>query len=196
MVPLSNHHWILPLVHLRFFGVSLPDTTRQGGYAETYTKGVMKFLELQGIALYEPFEVAGYPAYHQYPAYHRNWITANYLARRYEYAKKILEGIKAEDESILYQFDIVAYVSDPANITDPLNPKLMVEELVGYMLPEIITEERFNYYLKVILLDDLSEKNWQIEWQKYKNTGNDAAVRIQLENLVKTIMQSPEYQLS
>lgn len=180
---------------LRFFGVFLPSTTQPVVYAETYQKGILKFLELQGLALYEPFEVAGYPAYHQFPAYHRNWITANYLARRYEYSKLLLEGVKGEGDSMLYQLDMVAYVSNPAMISDPMNPRLMVEELLGYMLPEIITEERFTYFLKVILLDNLSAKNWQIEWQNYLKTGDDAAVKIQLENLVKTIMQSPEYQL-
>ena len=38
----------------------------------------------QGLNFYEPFEVAGYPAYHQIPAYNRNWITTYALAHRYQ----------------------------------------------------------------------------------------------------------------
>lgn len=182
---------------LRFFHILLPGTEGNlDQYYEAYHKGILITLQQQGLDFYEPFDVAGYPAYHQHPAFHRNWISANFLARRYEYSKHLIAGIKDEGGQILFQLDIVAYVKNPANIADPENPRLLVEELVDYLLPEIITEERFNYFLKVILLDDLSEKNWKIEWQRYLSSGDDSAVRVQLENLVKTIMQSPEYQLS
>ncbi len=182
---------------LRFFQVNLPqasDPIEQ--YYQAYESGILKPLRWQGLDFYEPFEVAGYPAYHQSPAFHRNWISANYLARRYEYSKHIIQGIRNENDEMLFRLDIVEYVKQPNNITDPENARLLVEELLGYLLPEIITTERFDYFLKVILLDDLSEINWKKEWQRFQATGDDSAVRIQLENLVNTIMQSPEYQLS
>jgi len=97
---------------------------------------------------------------------------------------------------LLYKFDVVAYVSDTRNITDPRNPELLVRELIDYLLPQDITEERFQYFLNTILLDNLSEINWQFEWEAYQQSGDDTAVRVQLENLLHTILQSPEFQLS
>ncbi len=180
---------------LRFFRTALPVPDNLMLHYQAYKKVVLKGLTDQGLYLYEPFEVAGYPAYHQGPSYHRNWISANYLARRYEFAKKLIEGIR-EDDQLLAYLDVVAYVKDPKNITDPFDAARLVRELTDYLLPEAITEERFTYFLKSILLDDLSEANWQTEWQKYLGSGNDAAVRVQLEKLFNTVLQSPEYQLS
>ncbi|MGB3850942.1 MAG: DUF1800 domain-containing protein [Tunicatimonas sp.] len=181
---------------LRFFRTALPKPSGDlEFYYRTYGKVVLDRLTDQGLYFYEPFEVAGYPAYHQGPGYHRNWISANYLARRYEFAKKLIEGIRDNDQ-VLAQLDVVAYVENTSNISDPFDAERLVRELTDYLLPEAITEERFTYFLKSILLDDLSEANWQTEWQKYLGSGDDSAVRIQLEKLFNTVLQSPEYQLS
>lgn len=181
----------------RFFEVPLPgDQGDLSAYYRALNKGGLKPLQDQGLDLYEPFEVAGYPAYHQSPAFHRNWISANYLARRYEYAKILIEGIYDDEGQLLLKLDVMDYVTDSSHITDPSNAEQLVRELVDYVLPEEISEERFEYFLKAILLDNLSEINWQFEWQHYESSGDDSAVRVQLEKLFNTILQSPEYQLS
>ena len=181
---------------LRFFRTALPEPSGNlEHHYQAYRKVVLDGLTDQGLYLYEPFEVAGYPAYHQGPGYHRNWISANYLARRYEFAKKLIEGVR-DKEQLLARLDVVAYVKDKNNVSDPFDAERLVRELTDYLLPEAITEERFTYFLKSILLDDLSEANWQTEWQKYLGSGNDTAVRVQLEKLFNTVLQSPEYQLS
>ncbi len=90
----------------------------------------------------------------------------------------------------------MTYVTNPAHISDPSDATKLVRELVDYLLPEDISEERFDFFLKAILLDDLSEINWKFEWQNYESSGDDSAVRVQLEKLFNTILQSPEFQLS
>ena len=182
---------------LRFFKVPMPAPTDDlSGHYQTYRATVLSKLGEQGLPLYNSFEVAGYPAYHQSPTYHRNWISANYLARRYEFAKDLIEGIRDSKKQLLAQLDVVAYVRDASNVTNPFDAPLMVRELTDYLLPEVISEERFTYFLRTILLDDLTVANWQTEWQNYLGTGDDSSVRVQLERLFNTILQSPEYQLS
>src|SRR5690606_30545481 len=71
------------LIHtIRFFEMPVPASP-----AEMYAfyGRVLRIMEDQGLNLYEPYEVAGYPAYHQTPAYNRNWISSNYLALRYQF---------------------------------------------------------------------------------------------------------------
>jgi len=180
----------------RFFRHQMPEENDLARFYEAYHKGILKPLSEQGLEFIEPFEVAGYAAYHQGPAYHRNWISANFLARRYEFSRLMIDGVTNEDDELLYKFDVVAYVNDPDNVSDPSDPEQLVKELLDYLLPQEITKERFQYFLKIILLDNLSEINWQFEWQAYQQSGDDAAVRVQLENLLHTIIQSPEFQLS
>ncbi|MGB3585257.1 MAG: DUF1800 domain-containing protein [Tunicatimonas sp.] len=181
----------------RFFEVPLPDYLGDlSNFYSTLHHGVLSPLSDQGMYFYQPFEVAGYTAYHQSPTFHRNWISSNYLARRYEYAKKLIEGIQDRDGNELVKLDVMTYVTNPGHISDPSDATKLVRELVDYLLPEDISEERFDFFLKAILLDDLSEINWKFEWQNYESSGDDSAVRVQLEKLFNTILQSPEFQLS
>ncbi|MBC7920422.1 MAG: DUF1800 domain-containing protein [Ferruginibacter sp.] len=179
----------LVLGTLRYFNVALPTETA-ALYGEAYPS-LMRHMEDQGMIFYEPFDVAGYDAYHQEPGYHRNWISANFLARRYEFAALLMKT----DMPFHGKLDIIGHVRDPQNITDPANPEQMVREFVDNLLPEVIKPERFNYFLNDLLLDNLSVFNWQAEWNAYLRTGDDAAVRGQLEKLTNAILQSPEYQL-
>lgn len=175
---------------LRFFKVALPGANTASFYDMAGMK-MLQYLEEQGLHLCEPYDVAGYDAYHQEPHYNRNWISSNFLARRYEFANHL---INMNDDQGFY-LDIVSYVKDPECITNPKDAEGLVRELVDYLLPEEISQERFDYFLKDLLLDSLSTINWEKEWERYLETNDDTAVRIQLESLILALLQSPEYQL-
>lgn len=180
---------------LRFFDVTFPDATTapQEFYSNIYNE-ILDTLTEQGLELYEPYEVAGYPAYHQNPDFNRNWISANYLGNRYFFINELLNGIgNTNDYSETIQLDALRFVE--THIPFPANAQSIVETFVNYLLPEIITSERFDYFLDFVLLDDLSPVNWANEWNAYKSSGDDMAVRQQLNKLCIAIMQSPEYQL-
>ncbi len=173
---------------LRYYGVALPASGTQAFY-DSIDNGILAPMNLQGMNLLEPFEVAGYPAYHQNPDFHRNWISHNQLARRYQYMAQLMSSM----DNFGFQLDAVAYVEN--NISDPSNGQVIVQELIDDLLPEIITTVRFDYFLNDILLDSLSMANWTTEWFAYQGSNDDSAVRTQLESLFNALMQSPEYQL-
>ena len=178
----------LVLGTLRYFGVILPASGTQE-FIDAMDEGVLRPMNFQGMSLLEPFEVAGYAAYHQNPDFNRNWISHNNLARRYEYIGQLMTSM----DEFGFQLDAVAFVEN--NISDPSNAQVIVQELVDDLLPEIITTVRFDYFLNDILLDGLSMANWTTEWFTYQSSNDDSAVRSQLENLFNALMQSPEYQL-
>jgi len=173
---------------MRFFDIQLPDqnTDLQGFYDANYN--LLSKVNNQGLDFYEPFEVAGYPAYHQAPAFNRNWITANNLARRYQTSADLLLGYKDENDNLLYQLDILDYCQSEG--IDLNSPQAIVTFFVDYMLPEEITQERFDYF-KSTLLVDVDEENWV----STIIDGEDFQVVFHLENLINAIIQSPEYQL-
>jgi uncharacterized protein (DUF1800 family) len=166
---------------LRFFNIEP---------ADPYNTNLATRLHEQGLDLFEPLDVAGYDAYHQAPAFNRNWISSNNLARRYEFAILITTG----NEALGCSLDIINYVKDPANISNPLSANTIVHELINYLLPEAISEMRFQYFYN-LFLDGFSEMQWVNEWNQYISTGDDEVVRRLLNNLVSKIIQSPEYQL-
>lgn len=178
---------------IRFFKNEVPDYLTQAEAFYEYYKILLKQSNDQGLDLYEPFEVAGYAAYHQRPGFNRNWISSNYLALRYQFVTRILSGLNPDNGIDL---DILTYVDNTANVPDPSDPDSIVSNLIDYLLPEEIPADRYAYYKDIVLKDTLSTINWQFEWQNYKQSGDGSAIRAQLENLVIALTQSPEFQLS
>lgn len=174
---------------LRFFNITLPDKSIDlNAFYEANYDLIFGKLRNQGLDFYEPFEVAGYKAYHQAPAFNRNWITANNLARRYQISTDLLLGYKDENDSVLYKLDILSYCQ--AEGVDLNVPQSIVTYFVDYLLPEEITQERFDYF-KSTLLVDVDE----VDWVSTIIDGEDFQVVFHLENLINALIQSPEYQL-
>jgi len=173
---------------LRFFNIQLPDQNSdlQGFYDSNIH--LLRKANEQGLDFYEPFEVAGYAPYHQAPAFNRNWITANNLARRYQISTELLLGYKDENDNLLYKLDILAYCQQEG--IDLNSPEAIVTYFVDYLLPEDVTQERFDYF-KTTLLIDVDEVNWV----STIIDGEDFQVVFHLENLINALLQSPEYQL-
>lgn len=179
---------------LGFFKINMPSDISDL-YDIAYSSGILRDLVNQGMKFYTPIDVAGYPPYHQVPAFNRNWITPNWLARRYQFGFQIIDGIKNEMDVIMYKLDILDYVNDPANISVPSDARTILTELTDYMFTNPLPTERYDYFLNTIFLENTMESHWTDEWTNYKNTLDDTVVRSLLERLVSALMQSPEYQL-
>ena len=174
---------------LRFFNIQVPDQLIDiDGFYAAYNDLIFGKLANQGLDFYEPFDVAGYEAYYQEPAFNRNWITPNNLARRYQISIDLLLGVKDENDAMLYNLDILSYCETEG--IDLNSPQAIVTFFVEYLLPEDITVERFDYF-KSTLLIDVDE----VDWVSTIINGEDFQVIFHLENLINTLIQSPEYQL-
>ncbi len=177
---------------LRLFQLQIPDKTTQLPLHYKLYDRLLDQISLQGLELFNPYDVAGYDAYFQFPDYQRQWITSNYLANRYKFSEIIINGIM-DGATTLVKLDVVDFVR--SNCSNPANPTILVQELVDWLFPIAVDTTRFNYFKDTVLLDTLSVINWQNEWNNYINTSNDTNVRLQLEALFLAMMQSPEYQL-
>jgi uncharacterized protein (DUF1800 family) len=180
---------------LRFFNVVMPAQTDLSQFYDVSYRGLLDYMDDMGMVLYEPLDVAGYDAYHQEPGYNRNWISANFLARRYQFIDRAIKGTDKGGGPLGFNIDIMTWVNNTQNIADPTDSATIVQALVDYLLPEVISQDRFDYFHNDLLLDNLTPFNWYQEWNNYTSSGDDAAVRMQLENLLNGLLQSPEYQL-
>ncbi len=178
----------------RFFKIKMPEDNLTDLYF-AYKRGILRAMKNQGLKFYRPIDVAGYPPYHQTPAYNRNWISPNWLANRYQSSSNVIDGLDNEKGVFLYKLDFLDYVKQPENISDPSDATTLVRELISYMFPQEIPEDRFNYFLNKVFMADDMLSHWTDEWQEYKSSNNDTAVRGRLERLLRGIIQSPEYQL-
>jgi uncharacterized protein (DUF1800 family) len=188
---------------LRFFNHTLPDmTTNAAGFYEQ-TGEILNQIRNQGMEFYQPFDVAGYDAYHQYPIYNRAWISVNYLTNRYEFIEQLLNPM---NEGITV--DLLQFVRDTVPIGVASSARALVIELVQYLLPwadnlsfdtnadanATITAERLNYFLVTFLSD--FDPDPEAQWTfRYTNQVGASTMQGQLNDLFNAVLQSPEYQL-
>lgn len=185
---------------LRAFSVQLPSMTSQTSQFYMATEKLLEMLGDLGMHFYEPYDVAGYDCYHQYPIYHRSWITPNYLARRYDFIRALITTTSGSMFSVnVYDYVNTNFAGAPAS-----DSRALVIELAKYFLPvaenlsfddatddaATLTSKRMNYF-KNRLLQQFDETYWTTRW-------NQGAIdlREQLEFLFNALLQSPEYQLA
>jgi len=192
----------------RFFGIELPSFKLDAKSFYEKTDDLIAELSLMGMHFYEPFDVAGYDAYHQYPIYHRSWISTNYLTRRYELIKKLtVDNLMTEGA---LKIDLVDFVKTKIPNATAVNARSLIIYLAQYLLPlsdnltydsatddnSGLTAERMNYFLTAFLkspqIDADPEERWAFRWGNQQD--NEVIVN-QLQSLFNAMMQSPEYQL-
>jgi len=190
----------LVLHTLRFFEVPIPDmATATADYYEA-TGEILGHIYSQAMSFYEPYDVAGYDAYHQFPIYHRFWITPNTLANRYNF----IRGVISAAEPGMFKVNVFDFVKNNIPNATAADARLLVIELAKYLLPVTdnltfddatddtsgLTAKRVNYF-KERFLQTFDEAYWTTRWNE--GAGD---LRDQLEFLFNALMQSPEYQLA
>lgn len=189
----------LVLPTLKFF--EIPITTMQTSATEFYDQlaEILDYVTAQAMNFYEPYDVAGYDCYHQFPIYHRYWITPNTLANRYSFVRNLM----TQAEPGMFKVDGFAFVSTHFSDAIASDAKLLVMELAKYLLPVTdnltfddaaddlsgLTALRVNYF-KERFLQTFDEAYWTTRWNE--GAGD---LRDQLEYLFNAMLQSPEYQL-
>jgi hypothetical protein len=160
-----------------------------------------------GMNYYEPFEVAGYTAYHQYPAYNRNWISSNYLTNRYDFIQSIFMMMEMQNPDMPGPNMVQFSKSKFANGDIARN---LIIEYIQYLFPvhfnltfdpaaddsSGLSAERLNYFLQAFIFEPQLDVDPEAEWTNRWN-GNFEVLVIegQLVKLANVLMQTPEYQL-
>jgi len=194
----------LVLGTINFFEYELPDyeTDTESFYNEAGQ--LLSDMSGMGMNFYEPYEVAGYVAYHQFPVFNRNWISTNYLTLRYNFIRELLQ-INEERISV----NIYTYVQANFNL-NASDAKQLIIDIAPYLFPLAdnldydvdggeLTKERLRYFLQAFLgfTDYDSEADMAAnEWAAlYSNPDNYLEIGEYLKRLFNAMMQSPEYQL-
>lgn len=193
----------LTLGFIRNFEIQLPDYETELTEYYDFTAGLLGTIGQQGMDYYEPFEVAGYAAYHQFPIFNRSWITTNYLTNRYDFVRRaISDGTNLE----MGQVDVFDFVVNNFDIGTIRIADDFIIAAAEYFLPNSenlsfsvtggeLTTERLSYFKAAMFefaIDADPEAAWTTRWD-----GNlDANTRAnQIVELFNAMLQSPEYQL-
>jgi len=100
-----------------------------------------------------------------------------------------------------FYLDVVDWVENSGFVTDPGDVSELMDVLTVHLFAVELTQERYDYFLFTVLLDDLpadlnqARTMWQSEWNNYTGGGDDSTVRFMLENLISSLIETPEFQL-
>jgi uncharacterized protein (DUF1800 family) len=183
------------LLHImRFFGIQPNSATPNNIWNSFYVGSVQRFILANGsLPLFAANDVSGYEAYFQAPQYDRLWFNTASLNIRYTLPAMIIENKrKLIAGNFLATIDMALWTRN--NISAPATASVIVDELVNYLLPEKPAAGRRDYFIN-LLLGNLSQINWGIEWNNYIATNNSSSVKPRLDILFKGITGSQEFQL-
>jgi len=184
---------------LRFFQFQLPDITTSTQAFYDQTGYIRDAIDKMGMHFFNPYDVSGYDAYHQYPIYNRSWITPNYLALRYKFIETLIKG----DNPELININVYSWVKDNFPDVIAADAKSLIIALADYAFPvqdnltfdttadgtSGLTARRLNYFLTQ-LLQGFNEAYWTSRWGE-----GLPDLQAQLIYLFDAMLQSPEYQL-
>lgn len=193
----------------RFFNISFANhiTDYELFYQQVGTLKVQ--LRRMGMDYYEPFEVAGYTAYHQFPAYNRNWISSNYLTNRYDFISSIFMMMNTQNPEMPGP-DMVQFTRDSFDMATGADARELIMAYVQYLFPvhfnltfdsaaddnSGLTAERLNYFIQAFLFEPQIDADPEAEWTNRWNGNMEMdVVEGQLVKLANVLMQTPEYQL-
>ncbi len=194
---------------LRFFNISLADFTTDYNLFYSQASILRKQMRLMGMDYYQPFEVAGYTAYHQYPAYNRNWISSNYLANRYDFINSLFGMMNPQNPDMPF-IDLLQFTRNSFDSASREDARNMIMKYIQYLFPvhfnltfdanaddnSGLSADRINYFLQAFLFEPKIDADPETEWTKRWNTNFEmSVVDGQLLKLINALLQTPEYQL-
>ena len=143
----------------------------------------------------DPPNVAGWPAYYQFPQYDKLWITASTLPKRAEHTDNMIYyGYPSND--YLTALDVVAMVK---TLNQPSDPDLLIDELLTLFFPLPMPETLRPVLKDFLLTGQQSDYYWTQAWNAYLQAPNDEMARntveSRLQNLFRFLLQLEEYQL-
>lgn len=146
--------------------------------------------------LFNPPNVAGYPAYYQLPQLDQIWINADTLQKRIKLIDDFIAiGYRWDEEYGHYIANVIEYAkltSAPGDATTLLNEWIVMN--FAFTLTEAQKVEARTFFLGT-----LTDNDWTAMWNDYvaapTNETKKQAVEIRLRSLLRHLLGLAEYQL-
>lgn len=145
----------------------------------------------------DPPDVSGWKAYYQIPGFYGIWINSDTYPKRNQFSDTMaVSGYTASSKKII--IDHLAYAKTFPN---PGDPNVLISDIADHMLQLPLSATIRNQLKKDILLSGQDQDYyWTNAWNAHiANVADQTALRIvqkRLQDLIKYLMNLPEYQLA
>lgn len=144
----------------------------------------------------DPPDVSGWKAYYQEPGYYEYWINTDTLPKRIQYLDYlVVTGYTFSGFKMVV--DAISFVK---KFSAPGDPNKLISDLVIHMLGIDLSQSHKDQLKRDILLSgQTNDLYWTNAWDTYmvtpSNATNTKYVTTALTNLIKYLVDLPEYQL-
>jgi uncharacterized protein (DUF1800 family) len=157
-----------------------------------YLKGQAGNLQLN---LGDPPNVAGWPAFYQFPQFYEIWINSDTLPKRNQFTDiMISSGVTRNSKKIV--IDPLKYVT---NFTKPEDPNVLISEVLAHLITFPSTVNLKQQLKSILLSNQTSDYYWTDAWTSYLQNPTDnvkkGIVLGRLQTMIKYIMNLPQFQL-
>jgi uncharacterized protein (DUF1800 family) len=147
-----------------------------------------------GQELGNPPNVAGWPAYYEFPSFDRNWVNSEYLSQRNGFKDFTFEGFNKKDAPYI----VVDLLKFARLVPYPADAKTLVDDTLKFLC---IIEPGAGQksYLEEILNNKGIGNTWEELWHAHQNRAGDEKLkeelRSRLRKMFDVILIMPEYQI-
>jgi hypothetical protein len=153
-------------------------------------------LDNMGQSIGNPPNVAGWPAYSEFPLFDKNWVVSEYLS----YRSRWIKGISYFEEAIYnplpepkLKFDFIGYVDQLPNANDP---RKLVKSSLFLLCSIQPNKDQTDYLIKIL---DGEDNSWHNLWSRHKKFSADDKLKNEvydrLRKVFNLILMLPEYQI-
>ncbi len=151
----------------------------------------------QGQNIGNPPNVAGWPAYYQFPVFHEFWINTDSFPKRVSFVDKFLTnngfGLGNNKKLVI---DVLKFTDQFGN--DAGDPNKLIDRVLEILYRVPVSTTLKNYAKNVLLSGQTSDYYWTDAWDAYKTnptTTNIATVNTRLQTFYKLLVDLPEFHL-
>ena len=176
------------------FGISIPTNMTVENRYKVFND-IRYYGSILAQDLGDPPNVAGWPAFHQFPEFYQAWINSNTLPKRLIFTDSILiAGMNMG--GTVFKIDAIAFARQCPKAEDP---DLLVDFFVELLLALPLSTAKKTSLKSILLSNQTSNSYWTIAWNNYNSdpsTANENILRIRLNSVLLELTRLAEHQLA
>lgn len=179
---------------IRFFGTVTPDPTQSAAAFYQLTNYLYTQTKDQQQNLLDPPDVFGWTAYYD-TGYYQQWINSSTLGLRGSFIDAVTNrALKLNGKLLVDALPFIKTLSNPANAAS------LVNDATQALLAIPLTPTQQDFLTNTILLNNLPDYEWTVEWNEYVanpgNAGKTIAIQMKINAFLGYLFRMAEYQVS
>jgi hypothetical protein len=170
---------------IKNFKVPLPTTPVEKVHDAHYYLWLLA--NVSGMALGNPPNVSGWPAYYQTPQYYQLWLNSDSLPKRIQFnVAMMVFGLTYSGMDKL-QADVIAFAKQTS---DPSDPNVLIQECIDLLFAMDISQtQKTSLKQSTLLFGQTQDYYWTAIWSDYIANPTDPDKKTTVENLLKLMLK-------